>query len=86
MYSASKIPGCFYIVSLKKNWFNSIISMLKALKYRQMFIFKINLHTVYCLVSNTIRTIFFTSHLLYKLIVKYKFIVVCPFHIVLMIN
>lgn len=48
-----------------------------------MFIFKINLYTVYCLVNNITPTIYFTSHL-YKFISKVQ--VVCPFQIVLMIN
>lgn len=48
-----------------------------------MFIFKINLYTVYCLVNNITQTIYFTSHL-YKFISKVQ--VVCPFQIVLMVN
>lgn len=75
----------FYIVSLKKNWYNSIISMLKKpLKYREVFIFKINLYSVYCLVNNIPQTIdFFTLHL-YKFNCKVQ--VVCPFQIVFKIN
>lgn len=48
-----KIVVKFYIVLLKKNWYNSIILMLKNfLKYCEVFIFKINVYSVYCLVNN----------------------------------
>lgn len=52
----------------------------KPLKYREVFIFKINLYSVYCLVNNIPQTIdFFTLHL-YKFNCKVQ--VVCPFQIV----
>lgn len=53
----------------------------KPLKYREVFIFKINLYSVYCLVNNIPQTIdFFTLHL-YKFNCKVQ--VVCPFQICL---